>query len=191
MRFIPPTLEDKELETFLYDIARYLMDLPPSAYYDLKTGLINEPVGNKPVGYLKQWLHIRFAVDSKGTGFGTTTSGCYFYGVYNHDTNTPSSDWGDYTWFPVDPEDPSVGFGSDNLYIKILGNRNCEFKIAASNSDYMFVSVTGAPIDLDELIPDGSIDTDKIQDGAITTPKIADGAVTHAKLDDDAVDTNN
>src|SRR5690606_13735522 len=105
--------------------------------------------------------------------------------------NTPSSDWGDYTWFPVDPEDPNVGFGSDNLYIKILGNRNCEFKIAASNSDPMFVTVTGAPIDLDELIPDNSIDTDKIKDGAITTPKIADGAVTHAKLDDDAVDTNN
>lgn len=75
------------------------------------------------VGY-KQYMSIRFADDSIGTGFSTSQTNKTYYGVYSSDDTTVSTDPTQYEWSPW-------AFGTmDEAYYRVYGGRNVSIQPA-------------------------------------------------------------
>jgi len=73
---------------------------------------------DNPFATYKQYMTVRFATDSIGTGFSASPTNAKFYGVYTSDDDTSSTDPADYAWSPYD-------FGTTyNLYYRTFGGRN-------------------------------------------------------------------
>lgn len=76
---------------------------------------------DNPFKTYAQYMTVRFATDTIGTGFSTSPTNAKYYGIYTSDTATSSADPADYAWSPFD-------FGTTyNLYYRALGGRNVAF----------------------------------------------------------------
>lgn len=76
---------------------------------------------DNPFKTYEQYMTVRFATDSVGTGFSTSPTNAKFYGIYTSADGTSSTNPLDYAWSPFD-------FGTTyNLYYRSLGGRNVSF----------------------------------------------------------------
>jgi len=76
---------------------------------------------DNPFKTYEQYMTVRFATDSVGTGFSTSPTNAKFYGIYTSADGSSSSNPLDYAWSPFN-------FGTTyNLYYRSLGGRNIAF----------------------------------------------------------------
>lgn len=76
---------------------------------------------DNPFKTYEQYMTVRFATDSVGTGFSTSPTNAKFYGIYTSADGTSSTDPTQYAWSPFD-------FGTTyNLFYRALGGRNIAF----------------------------------------------------------------
>ena len=90
-----------------------------------------------------QWMSIKFATDSIGTGFSDDPTDALFYGVYTSEDNTTSTDPLDYEWSPF-------AFGSTyQLYYRSFGGRNISL-VPAENKPIGYIPyIYGTTLNLD------------------------------------------
>jgi len=90
-----------------------------------------------------QWMSIKFATDSVGTGFSDDPTDALFYGVYTSEDNTTSTDPTDYEWSPFD-------FGTTyQLYYRSFGGRNISL-VPAENKPIGYIPyMYGTTLNLD------------------------------------------
>ena len=76
---------------------------------------------DNPFKTYEQYMTVRFATDSVGTGFSTSPTNAKFFGIYTSADGSSSTDPTQYAWSPFN-------FGTTyNLYYRALGNRNVAF----------------------------------------------------------------
>lgn len=77
---------------------------------------------DNPFKTYDQYMTVRFATDSVGTGFSTSPTSAKFYGIYTSVDGSSSAVPTDYAWSPFD-------FGTTyNLYYRSFGGRNIAFQ---------------------------------------------------------------
>jgi len=176
--FNPPITGNKELDAYLYDLSLNL---------DGTTGTVDpspDIPGGDPGTYTYQYISVKYATDNVGTGFSNTPTNKTYFGIYNSDSSTESTNPADYTWYPS-----AVPFGSINfLYYLILGGRKIKFAVNTAAPDYHWKVDDGNAIDLDTIVPPSTVSFNEIMNGAVTELKIAANAVTATKLNVAALD---
>lgn len=76
---------------------------------------------DNPFKPFDQWMNVKFADDSAGTGFSDSPTNKFFYGLATSTDNTISTDPTVYEWSPFD-------FGTTNqLFYRSFGGRNISF----------------------------------------------------------------
>lgn len=90
-----------------------------------------------------QYMAIKFATDSVGTGFSDDPTNAEFYGIATSDTNTISTDPLDYEWSPF-------SFGTTyQMYYRSFGGRNISL-VPAQNKPIGYIPfIYGSTINLD------------------------------------------
>ena len=90
-----------------------------------------------------QWMSIKFATDSIGTGFSNSPTSALFYGIYTSEDNIASTDPLDYEWSPF-------AFGSTyQLYYRSFGGRNISL-VPAENKPIGYIPyLYGTNLNLD------------------------------------------
>jgi len=90
-----------------------------------------------------QWMSIKFATDSIGTGFSNSPTSKTYYGVATSETNTTSTNPSDYEWSPFT-------FGSTyQLYYRSFGGRNISLVPATSKPIGYIPYIYGTTLNLD------------------------------------------
>jgi len=90
-----------------------------------------------------QWMSIKFATDSIGTGFSNSPTSKTYYGVATSETNTTSTNPSDYEWSPFT-------FGSIyQLYYRSFGGRNISLVPATSKPIGYIPYIYGTTLNLD------------------------------------------
>ena len=176
--FNPPITGNKELDAYLYDLSLNL---------DGTTGTV-EPSpdipGGDPGTYTYQYISVKYATDNVGTGFSNTPTNKTYFGIYNSDSSTESTNPADYTWYLS-----GFPFGTTYfLYYLILGGRKIKFAVNTSPPDYHWKVDDGTAIDLDTIVPPSTVSFNEIMNGAVTELKIAANAVTATKINVAALD---
>lgn len=174
----PPYTDNPDLDAFLYNV--YLNGTDSSGVSGLNpnttTGEITDSEGNV-VGYLYQFIHVKYADSNTGLNISDTQTGKSYYGIHNSNTSTESTNPADYTWYEV------VGtFGTTkSLYYYVLGGRQVKFDVNTDPQDYHWLVDTGIAINLDLIVPPKTITTSELIDAAVTEIKLANAAVTASK----------
>lgn len=107
----------------------------------------NVSTGANAFSYLNQWVNLRYANNATGSsGFSTVPTNSLYFGVYNSNIATPSSNPTEYVWREV-----AGGFGTTKtIYYSAIGGRQVQFAAAASPPSSSFVvSTANVAIDLD------------------------------------------
>ena len=90
-----------------------------------------------------QWMSIKFATDSVGTGFSDSPTSKTYYGVATSSTNTTSTTPSDYEWSPF-------AFGTTyQLYYRSFGGRNISLVPATSKPIGYIPYIYGTTLNLD------------------------------------------
>ena len=113
------------------------------------TGVISQSGNTTPVGYLYQYVNLRYSNNAIGTdGFSTSSNNFAYFGVYNSAGPTPSANPVAYQWFQVSP--PFDSATARTLYYSAIGGRQVQFAAASSPPSSSFVvTVANVAIDLD------------------------------------------
>jgi carbonic anhydrase/acetyltransferase-like protein (isoleucine patch superfamily) len=113
------------------------------------TGVISQSGNTTPVGYLYQYINIRYSNNNIGTsGFDINSNNYAYFGVYNSATPTASTNPVSYQWFEVSP--PFNLATSRTLYYSALGGRQIQFVAAnALPSSGFVITTANVAIDLD------------------------------------------
>ena len=167
----PPITGNNELDAYLYNVHLNLQDQEgvPTIPVD--------PTSGDPVTYPYQYIAIKYADDNVGGGFSNTPTGKMYWGIYNSDTSTESTNPADYTWYKT-----IAGFGSATfVFFLCTGARTIKFYVDTYAPNYKWVQEPGTSIDLDSLVPAGTITYNELMNAAVTELKLADAAVTAAK----------
>ena len=92
-----------------------------------------------------QWMSIKFATDSIGTGFSDSPTSKTYYGVATSDTNTTSTTPSDYEWSPF-------AFGTTyQLYYRSFGGRNISLVPATSKPIGYIPYLYGTTLNLEPM----------------------------------------
>jgi len=176
--FNPPITGNKDLDAYLYDLSLNL---------DGSTGATEsnpDIPGGDPGSYTYQYIHVKYATDNVGTGFSNTPTNKTYFGIYNSDSSTESTNPADYTWYLS-----GFPFGTTYfLYYLILGGRKIKFAVNTSPPDYHWKVDDGTAIDLDTIVPPSTVSFNELMNGAVTELKIAASAVTATKINVAALD---
>lgn len=98
---------------------------------------------DNPFKPFDQWMNVKFATDSAGTGFSDSPTDKTFYGLATSTDNTISTDPTVYEWSPFD-------FGSTNqLYYRCFGGRNISFVPAVNKPIGYIPYIYGTTVNLD------------------------------------------
>ena len=90
-----------------------------------------------------QWMSIKFATDSIGTGFSDSPTSKTYYGIATSETNTTSTTPSDYEWSPF-------AFGTTyQLYYRSFGGRNISLVPATSKPIGYIPYLYGTTLNLD------------------------------------------
>jgi hypothetical protein len=152
--FNPPITGDRELDAFL---AQLVLEGTSGATdgltVDPATGIISDKFG-KIVGYLYRYLAIKYADDTVGTNISNVPTNRSYYGVFNSDDSSESSNPAAYTWYEV-----TGGFGVTKfLFYQTVGGRKVNFAVS-----------TAAPASGWLVDPGTAIDADIVTSGTNTT----------------------
>jgi hypothetical protein len=179
MNVIPPYTGNPELDTFLYDLA-----LNGSGAGSATTTVIPDTGGGALTEYPYRYIHIKYADSSTGSGFSNVPTYKTFFGIFNSESTTESTNPADYTWYQV-----ADGFGTQrSLYYKPLGARSIKFAVDINAPDTTWKVDPSVAVDLDVIIPPLTISSNEILNSAITELKIANAAITAAKTNVAALD---
>jgi hypothetical protein len=180
----PPLTGISELDAYLYDLHVNGFDNTASGYSaNTATGEITDSEGNV-VGYLYEFIHIKYADDTVGTNMSDTPTNKLYYGIHNSSSFTESTNPADYTWYFV-----NFGFGTTRfLYYQNIGGRLIKFDVNTDPIDYKWLPAPTTAISLDLLIAPRTISSSELMDAAVTELKIAANAVTATKLNVAALD---
>jgi len=176
--FNPPITGNKDLDAYLYELS-----------LNLDGGIVateaNPDIpGGDPGSYTYQYIQVKYATDNVGTGFSNTPTNKTYFGIYNSNSSTESTNPADYTWYLS-----GFPFGTTYfLYYLILGGRKIKFAVNTSPPDYRWKIDDGNAIDLDTIVPPSTISLNEILNGAVTELKIAANAVTATKINVAALD---
>jgi len=164
----PPITGISELDAYLYNLHVNGYDNTNSGYSsDIATGQIKDSKGNV-VGYLYEFIHVKYADDNIGTGLSDTQTGKYYYGINNSTSSTESTNPADYTWYFV-----TSGFGTlKTLYYRILGGRQIKFDVNNNPIDYHWLPAPTTAIDLDIIVPPQSITGSEILNATLSANKL-------------------
>jgi hypothetical protein len=178
MNVIPPYTGNPELDTFLYDLA-----LNGSGAGSTTTNIPNTGAGDL-TEYPFRYIHIKYADSGTGAGLSNIQTYKTFFGIFNSESTTESTNPADYTWYEV-----ANGFGTQrSLYYKPLGARSIKFAVDLNLPDTTWKIDPGIAVDLDVIVPPQTIGTSELVDEAITELKIANAAITAAKTNVAALD---
>jgi hypothetical protein len=176
--FNPPITGNKDLDAYLYDLSLNL---------DGTTGAVDpspDIPGGDPGTYPYQYIQVKYATDNVGTGFSNTPTNKTYFGIYNSDSSTESTNPADYTWYLS-----GFPFGTTYfLYYLILGGRKIKFAVNTSPPDYHWKVDDGNAIDLDIIVPASTVSFNELMNAAVTELKIAANAVTATKINVAALD---
>ena len=120
---------------------------------DVQTGVISAPGDPTPVGYLYQYINVRYADNNIGSvNFSSSPTNRLFFGLRNSTTATASANPADYIWYQV-----TGGFGTTKLlYYSAIGGRQAIFAAAATSPGINYQVVQdGVAIDLDDITVPG------------------------------------
>lgn len=163
MIFIPPFTGNQELDEYLNRLSQHVAEQKTGSVSN-DSGTAPNPVSSVPF-YQKRFLHVKYANSRSGADFGDSPTNRFFYGLYNSDSSSESLLWYDYKWYPVDPSNPTVGFGADKeLYYRLVGGRQISLQIAENPPDASWSAAPTSAIDLETIISDNSINNDKLAD---------------------------
>lgn len=143
------------------------------------TGAISVGTSGVTVGYMYQYLFVRYATSADGSvGFSTSPTNATYYGIYNTPSTTASSNPTDYVWYKA-----SGGFGTTKqLYYIVFGGAQVSFYVGTSapSVDWQVVPVTG--IDLTNVtsitVANGSITASQILNNTLTSAQIQLNGIT-------------
>ena len=132
-----------------YILANLSTGTPPGQYVvnnDPTTGFISNTVGTL-LQYQYRYLDVKYADNTAGLNFTDNPYGRLYFGIYNTDTVTESTDPNQYTWFQV-----TGGFGATKtLWVVTAGGRHASFAASQEapdlNQNWRLVPVRS--IDLD------------------------------------------
>lgn len=173
----PPITHSTDLDAWLYDLNLRVSNSLNGAYQTTAATY-------EESGYPYQFIHIKYADDAVGTGFVNVPAFKMYWGIHNSALSTESTNPADYTWFKS-----PVGFGSlTSLYYLVLGGRKIKFSLGTAQPDYKWVLDGGLAIDLENIVPSGTLSFNEIMNGAVTELKIAANAVTATKINVAALD---
>lgn len=109
----------------------------------------NVTSGANSYSYINQWINLRYANNASGSsGFSTVPTNSLYFGVYNSNISTASSNPAEYVWRQV-----AGGFGTTKtIYYSSIGGRQVQFAAAnvAPSSNFV-ISVANVAIDLDVI----------------------------------------
>lgn len=118
---------------------------------DPVTGQVVAP-GGIVVGYIYQYLAVKYADDQFGTGFTNSPTGKSYYGVNNSENPAESSNPADYIWYQA-----TGGFGTTKfLWYISTGGRQIQFAVSTTPPDTAWLVDPGTSIDLD-IVTSGNI----------------------------------
>jgi hypothetical protein len=138
-----PITGNEELDAFLYQIQFMSNTETATSFSDVSNGV----TGNSAVGYLYQYLHIKYADDNIGTGLSNSATNKEYFGVYNSTSSTESTNPADYTWFKV-----SGGFGSTKfLWYVVLAGKLIQTYIGTAAPNVLWAVDPGTAIDLNVI----------------------------------------
>lgn len=136
-------------EAINYILANLSAGTPPGQYVvnnNPTTGFVSNSVGTL-LQYQYRYLDVKYADNPAGLNFSDNPYGRLYFGIYNTDTVTESTDPNQYTWFQV-----TGGFGgTKTLWVVTAGGRHASFAASQeapdSNQNWRLVPVRS--IDLD------------------------------------------
>jgi hypothetical protein len=111
------------------------------------TGTITNVTSGNIIGYLYQYLNIRYADTADGgTNFSTSPTNRLYYGVRNSTTSTASSNPADYIWFQV----AAGGFSTNKfLFYSSIGGNQIQFAVDTAAPNFFYEqTVDNQAIDL-------------------------------------------
>jgi len=175
----PPYTGNNDLDSFLYQLQLNGTDNGNSSLginSNTTTGEITDS-SNNVIGYLYQFIQVKYADSNTGAGLSNSPTNKSYYGIHNSTTDTESTNPADYTWYET-----TGTFGTTRfLYYYVLGGRQIKFDVNTTPIDYHWLLDSGAAINLDLLVPAKTITTSELMDAAVTELKIASAAVTASK----------
>jgi len=145
----PPFTGNAELDAYLYE---------QSVFQQETTGTGTAESAYSPagefVGYLRRYIHVKYADSNTGTGLTNLPTNKAYFGLYNSDSTTESTTPADYTWYEV-----SGGFGTTKrFWYKTVNGSYLDYVISDSAPDLLFIMELGGAIDLTITISyDGSL----------------------------------
>jgi hypothetical protein len=158
---LPPFTGDEDLDSFLVQVYEDISSSSSSGSgidVDGGTGVITDPGTGTVLGYLYQYLSIKYADDNIGTNFSNSPTNRSYYGVHNNETGVESSNPADYTWFAV-----SGGFSTTHfLWFTPIGNRNIKFAVATTIPSYKWTLDPGTAVDLDNIVPGSTVSATEV-----------------------------
>ena len=120
-------------EAINYILANLSTGTPPGQYVvnnDPTTGFISNTVGTL-LQYQYRYLDVKYADNTAGLNFTDNPYGRLYFGIYNTDTVTESTDPNQYTWFQV-----TGGFGATKtLWVVTAGGRHATFAASQEAPD--------------------------------------------------------
>ena len=120
-------------EAINYILANLSTGTPPGQYVvnnDPTTGFISNTVGTL-LQYQYRYLDVKYADNTAGLNFTDNPYGRLYFGIYNTDTVTESTDPNQYTWFQV-----TGGFGATKtLWVVTAGGRHASFAASQEAPD--------------------------------------------------------
>ena len=181
----PPYTGNSDLDSFLYNV--YINGTGSSGSSsglnpNTTTGEITDSEGNV-IGYLYQFIHVKYADNNTGLNISNLPIGKAYYGIHNSASSTESTNPADYTWYEV----PGTFGTTRQLYYCVLGGRQIKFDVNTNPIDYKWIVDSGAAISLDNIIPEKTISSNELLDQAVTELKLADAAVTASKTNISAI----
>lgn len=111
---------------------------------DPNTGVIAAP-GGMVLGYIYQYIAVKYADDQFGTGFTNSPTGKAYYGINNSNNASESTNPADYIWYQA-----TGGFGTTkSLWYITTGGRQIQFAVSVTAPDTGWLVDPGSSIDLD------------------------------------------
>lgn len=142
---MPFALDSNPSPSELSDAVNYLLsNFSIGNTIDPVTGQIVAP-GGIVLGYIYQYMAIKYADDQFGTGFSNSPTNKAYYGVNNSNSASESSNPADYIWYEA-----TGGFGTTKfLWYITTGGRQIQFAVSATAPDTGWFVDPGSAIDLD------------------------------------------
>lgn len=146
MIFPPPNTGMPELDAFLSQMyMEGTVSNTDNVVINQGNGQIYNPSTGIVVSYLYQYIHIKYADDNVGTNISDSPTNKAYFGLFNTDLSTESTNPADYTWYIVDG-----GFGTTKfLWYIVNGGRQFNYIVSTTLPNALYVQDTGVAVNLD------------------------------------------